>query len=90
MLVPVPANEGRISQANCDRVQVGGTLAEVRDILGEPSAAGSASLSSETYVWIKEDGSRIHVTFENGVVVEKNYTPVSVFDLLIRRIWPWS
>jgi hypothetical protein len=40
LLIPVAAEEGRISQATCDRIQLGWTVGEVISLLGENGLVG--------------------------------------------------
>ncbi|HEV3446344.1 MAG TPA: hypothetical protein VG099_16995 [Gemmataceae bacterium] len=87
--VLVPVSESRISQANCDKIQLGWTLEEVRRLLGEDALYGIDRLGGFTWgVWFDEDGNVIKVTFSDQAVTRKVFgTPgLSIYERIKRRI----
>src|SRR5262249_41595388 len=78
----------RITQATCDRIRLGMTMAEVESLLGRLPAGswdgydllpGSGPPTEdgayERRVWVGPSGERIQVYFRRGVVSEKRFTP---------------
>ena len=73
MLMCLAACGSRLSQENFDKIRDGMSQKEVRDILGEPANAESASvlgISGGEAVW-KNDRTLITVHFVNDKVVSK-------------------
>jgi len=68
----IPVSEGRISQANCDRIQLGMTFEEVKSLLGEHCLAWPGTLWVPNVVTWYDDlddyfyGNHIDVTFKAG------------------------
>src|SRR5262245_5321966 len=56
VLISVVGCEGRISQANCDRVRIGMTEAEVEGILGRPNRDYLNENIEGLKVWASENG----------------------------------
>jgi hypothetical protein len=77
VLIFLPACTGsKISQDNFNKILVGMTQAEVRDILGEATESSSldiAGFSGTTSTWRRNDIS-ITVQFVNGKVVAKQFS----------------
>jgi len=85
LLIP----EGRISEASCDRIQIGMTLEQVTSLLGNRYLSTSETLAS----WSDEedfDGNIINVFFdvERHEVVWKEFhlTAIPLHERLKRRI----
>lgn len=65
-----------VSQESFDRIEADMGIAEVQDILGEPSESHSiqiGGLSGTAAVWQDENGT-IRIQFLNGRVKVKNFT----------------
>jgi hypothetical protein len=98
----VPFEQGRISQATCDRIQLGVSEERVLKMLGEQRKVSRiATLDTDANApyacelwWRDEDDNRILVNFgPKGQVTGKRFLPTerSVFEKLKRRIralWP--
>jgi hypothetical protein len=66
----------KINQANFNKVLVGMSQAQVKDILGEPTEASSldiAGFSGTTSTW-RQGGAAITIQFVNGKVVAKQFS----------------
>jgi outer membrane protein assembly factor BamE (lipoprotein component of BamABCDE complex) len=87
LLLCLAACSSRLSQENFDKVHEGMSQKEVRDILGEPVNASSASLlglSSGEAVW-KDDKTTISVHFLNDKVVTKRMSRTDKKDAQSRE-----
>jgi hypothetical protein len=73
----LPACTGsKITQDNFDKIQVGMTQAEVKEILGEATESSSldiAGFSGTTSTWRRKD-TGITIQFVNGKVVAKQFS----------------
>jgi hypothetical protein len=99
----IPVSPDRISQANCDKIQLGWTWVQVEELLGQ-SGSGYISTGRMTMEWHDEDGNRIRVDLrcvlldlDNLKVTQKTYTPTDLslserlkrrVERRIRAIWP--
>jgi hypothetical protein len=89
LFIPV---QQRISQANCDRTQLGWSLGQVKEVLGEPEefvAEISAPIRDwNAIVWQDEDGNAIFAYFDERGMCAKNFLPseLSFSEKLKRRI----
>jgi hypothetical protein len=94
----VPVSEDPISQATCDKVQLGWKPKQVQEVLGEPTSV-RISYDGLTEEWRNKDNAKIAVRYDlqTPLVKEKRYTPsnLSVFERLKRRmerrlraLWP--
>jgi hypothetical protein len=101
LLVPVGA--GRISQATCDKIQVGWRSEQVMELLAPSDALNilwpgpKAVTTPLGYYWDDEDGNVIVVWYRDGCVSGKKFEPtkLSFFELVkgrvsrrIRALWP--
>jgi hypothetical protein len=93
----IPVDEGRISQANCDRIQLGWTLEDVKSLSGEPTFYFVFDGSRNGFYWFDDDGNMIRATIGLQGVAEKEFVPttLSFFERVkrrierrIRAIWP--
>jgi hypothetical protein len=89
----IPVGEGGISQANCDRIQLGWTMEEVVSLLGENDFGGIDSVGGfempwKWSAWLDEDGNRINVTFSDEGVATKHFVAsgLSIYERMKRRI----
>jgi hypothetical protein len=95
LLIPVPVHEGLISEATCNRIQLGTDLRNVVEMLGwrrpDRSADGPAR-GQMTWAWEDEDGNLLSVTFEydkpTHPVTAKSFVPtkLSFLELTRRRV----
>ena len=73
------SGDGKVSKDNFDKIQIGMTMEEVQDILGEGEKGsagfefGDAEMSGAVYTWAEGD-KRIVVTFKDGKVIQKMQT----------------
>jgi hypothetical protein len=86
----IPVGEGRISQASCDRIQLGWTVEEVKRLLGEHviHAPDDIDLGTHWFEWY-DDGNGIRVTFSaQGTAIKKDFQPssLSIYEYMKRRI----
>jgi hypothetical protein len=95
----VPATEGRISQASCDRIQLGWSFTQVANLLGENRAANQLQRKplpdvSVGVAWYDEDSNRIEVYFQSQPaggsleVTQKKFVPtgLSFFERMQARL----
>src|SRR5438132_13324580 len=97
----VPVRESRITQANCDRIQLGWTCEQVNALLGESlggvNRGGSLLLLDEegkgdidiSFLWADDDENAIEVLFRGEWrVASKRYTvsTLSLAERVRRRI----
>jgi hypothetical protein len=100
LVIPVP--EGLISEATCNRIQLGTDLRNVVEMLGwrrpDRSADGPAR-GQMAWAWEDEDGNLISVTFEwdRPTVTAKSFVPTKLpflaltrrrIERRIRALWP--
>jgi hypothetical protein len=91
----IPVGEVRISQATCDRIQLGWTVEEVKRLLGEHviHVPDDIDLGTHWFEWY-DDGNVIKVTFSTqGTAIKKEFQPssLSIYKCMKRRIralWP--
>jgi hypothetical protein len=92
----IPVGEGRISQATCDKLQLGMTHEEVKSLLGNRCLGVAVSIEPPCAVtWFVDkddefpDGNVIIVTFKLGwddTVTRKEFRPAKVpFHVLLKR-----
>jgi hypothetical protein len=93
----IPVGEGRISQSNCDKIQIGWSQHQVVRLLREQEISGSKGTEgrqvSMGVSWSDEDGNRIEIDFYsfNGFdslgVTQKKFVPtdLSFFECMKRR-----
>ena len=96
----IPFGEGQISQANCDRIQLGwsprqvGSLLRDNEILNLPDRAQVFGIGLTAR---DEDGNRIEVRFTSLGVTHKKYVPTNLSFLecvkgrverRLRALWP--
>jgi hypothetical protein len=96
LLIPFPAERGRINQATCDKIQIGWKWTQMQEFMGpcdHLTAEGGVKETLWTGYWKDEDGAEIQVTTEafvlgNAVVQGKRYVPskLPALELLKRRI----
>jgi hypothetical protein len=99
----IPVGEARISQAACDRIELGMSEAQVRNLLGDPLGTmwlwdERRNMYYDVFDWPDKDGNRILVTFfYPDRVTAKSFTPSerSLFERMKRRterrvraLWP--
>ena|SRR5438105_14791002 len=92
----IPVEERKISQASCDKIQVGMTKTQVDWILGETHVGWIYAFGhgAKGFFWSDDDGNEIRVQFSerfgvmNGVVEGKEFRPteLSFIELMKRRI----
>jgi hypothetical protein len=86
--VLVPVGEGRISQANCDRIRLRMTFGEVSDLLSERGTSGAFLGPVSMWFWSDEDGNQIAVLIDEQGVISKTFvaTDLPFQEQLNRRI----
>lgn len=78
---------GNISQANCDKIQVGMTEEEVEAILGEPGSGWICTNRTKGKVWLHPDRGILVVNFTWGPqpkVFSRTFTPLPERHVLQR------
>jgi hypothetical protein len=92
----IPVEEPLISQATCDKIQIGWTWTQVEALLGEPTGYDNAC----RYVyWADRDRNRITVYFRwrDGTISLTSFdpTPLTAYERMrlrierrIRALWP--
>jgi hypothetical protein len=95
----IPVDEGRISQASCDRIQLDWTVEQVKRLLGEHviHVPDDIDLGTHWFEWY-EDGNVIRVTFSaQGTAIKKEFQPSSLsiykrmkgrIERRVRALWP--
>jgi len=90
----IPVREGRISQAACERIQLGMTIAEVEELLGEKKPLDER-FPVKGIDWMDDDGNLIDVEFDGRVVTGKTFFDIPLTERMkrrierrIRAIWP--
>ncbi len=78
----IPLGASRISQANCDKIQLGMTPTQVIEILGEhplPTGVERGVWGDLYLAWYDDDDNRVEVRFagQSGVT-EKVFTPTGL------------
>jgi hypothetical protein len=97
----IPVGEGRISQATCDRIQLGMTSEQVRQLLGEPRGDFLENFGDigVWVIWSDEDENQIAARFHrpSDKVLDKKFYPSSLNSLeklkgrierRVRALWP--
>jgi hypothetical protein len=93
----VPVAKSRITQANCDRIELGWSHEQVSSLLGGSGVFRGNIVTNLRYRWEDEDGNQIDVWFETGQVVFKGFSPGSLkpafrikrrIQWRIRALWP--
>jgi hypothetical protein len=94
----VPFEQGRISQASCDKIQLGWTAKQVDVLLGEERLSRASGWGFGTAMWDDEEGNVIMVSFsESSGVTSKSFTPTQkpIWDRIklrirrrLRAVWP--
>jgi hypothetical protein len=89
----IPVGEGGISQANCDKIQIGLADSEIcntLDGLGQQFFQFSFAWRGpdRTESWFDDEGNVITVAFVERRVTEKHFTPsrLSLWERMKRRI----
>ena len=89
----VPVGQGRVSQASCDKIQVGWTETHLDALLGGSDSKLFDLTTNQPVLleagWRNEDGDEIKVSFGGSLrATGKSFTPtkLSVFELAKRRI----
>jgi hypothetical protein len=84
----IPVGEGRVSQASCDRIQLGWSPDQAEKFMGERVPTGGWSGNAK--VWEDEDGNAILVHFDQRGIYAKTFLPSeherSFSETLRRRI----
>jgi hypothetical protein len=92
----IPVEQPRITQANCDKIQLGWSQNEVEELLGVPTMGAIHSHLHLT--WVSDDGDYIAVSIGGGshylkpsnprCVTEKYFTPsnLSLWERIKRRV----
>jgi hypothetical protein len=94
LVVPVNESPISISQAMCDRIEIGWTAYQVQDLLGTPGEPQTifcaTGLSAVPLSWADSDDNRIFVSIslKNRTVTEKRFVPseFSFYERIKRRI----
>jgi hypothetical protein len=83
--VLIPVEQPRITQENCDKIQLGWSENEVEGLLGK---GDRGTWPFVNLIWINEDGDSIQVNFNRSGVIEKRFTPsnLSLWESMKRRI----
>jgi hypothetical protein len=78
----VPVSDGRISEASCEKIQIGWTREQVAEVLGRPWSVYIA------YSWVDDVGNGILVTFDDGRVINKSFvaSDLSFWEQVKRRV----
>jgi hypothetical protein len=98
----IPVGEGRISQANCNKIQEGWRQRDVQELLGGDTCyeirRHSTGWCLTGMSWRDEDDNIIRVGYDSaGHVNDKRYTPTDLsFPELVKRriqrrlkaVWP--
>jgi hypothetical protein len=94
----VPVGEGRISQATCDKLEIGWPPEKVFPLLGEKCDLPDDDWQTRAIFREDEDGNRLLLRFERGKgLTEKSFTPTTLsffeqvkarFERRIRALWP--
>jgi hypothetical protein len=88
--------DSRITQANCDRIQLGWTPEQVVELLG-PHYLPKGPWDALGLGWEDDEGNFILVTFDKRGVILKNFEPTTLtfFEKITRRfkrrsevVWP--
>ena len=91
----IPVEKPRITQENCDKIQLGWSPKEVEELLGVPLSGWITSYL--TLTWVSDDGDSITVFFGSGShylkpnnqrgATEKYFTPssLSLWERMKRR-----
>jgi hypothetical protein len=87
----IPVDEGRISQASCDRIQLETSYLQMMELLGDGRVVGWTSEKTDMFwqtIWYDEDFNAIQGDFLNGRLTGKRFTPSphSFLELTKRRI----
>jgi hypothetical protein len=86
----IPDEKARITQANCDMIQLGRSHEQVNGLLGGSGTFLGNLVTRLRYRWEDEDGNRIEVWFETEQVVFKHFNPSGVsLPLRIKRRIIW-
>jgi hypothetical protein len=77
----------KITQANCDKIQLDWTLTEVVGFIG-----AECIMCQSDVVWTDDDGNRIVVTFANRHAVKKLFEPSNLsfaerVNRRLKRLW---
>jgi len=88
----IPVDEGRISQANCDKIQIGWTRSQVEDFLGKPDLYGILD-DKPMLIWEGEDddshSTQIIVAFSSQPIESvcfKEHRHGSYIEVVMRRL----
>jgi hypothetical protein len=99
----IPVEKPRITQENCDRIQLGWSWEQVTDLLGIREHRGKAFMSMmEMRTWYDDDDNRICVDFKTDdelriLVTNKEFIPTEFsfwerikrrIERRIRALWP--
>jgi len=87
----VPFAEPRIGRKSFDKIQLGWTVQQAEELLGEHGLSEMPKWTDFGHFWIDDDLNAIYVKFDRGQVVsEKLFIPskLSLFERLKRRIQP--
>jgi hypothetical protein len=76
--------EDRVTRETAERIQVGMTRHEVRDLLGSPDGTGAAK-SGDKAGWLGREGIIVVIFDPDGRVVEKTFTDKPTTTL--ERMW---
>jgi hypothetical protein len=89
----IPIGEGRISQANCDRIQMKMKLDDVSILLGDapqPVYDMDVDGQSLTFYWTDIEENKIVATFDSGILdlTAQRFVPsgLSPFERMKRRV----
>jgi hypothetical protein len=83
----IPIEDGNISQASCDRIQIGMSRAKLHELLDKHARRGTVRVTESC--WGDEEGNEIIVNFDlEGRVTKKRFVPtqLSFIELMKRRI----
>jgi hypothetical protein len=96
----IPVDEGRISQASCDRIQLETSVLQMMELLGHGQVVGWTSEKTDIFwqtIWYDEDLNAIQGDFLNGRLTGKRFipSPLSYLERMkrqierrIRALWP--
>jgi hypothetical protein len=94
----IPAEQARITQENCDKIQLGWSAEQVVSLLGPHTRfSGTGTLINTGLVWRDDDDNSIIVQFEMEHVIGKAFEPSTCsfkvgckrrIERRIRALWP--
>jgi hypothetical protein len=85
----VPLAEPRIGRKNFEKIQLGWTVQQTEDLLGDRGLSGLPEYTEIDFLWLDDQLTGIYVKFDRRhCVTEKHFVPsaLSLFERLKRRI----